>query len=1432
MSEKAETTVVNGALGSAWPRLLLGGVSALALTIAAGPALAQTVSIDNDAHEIVDGSDPDRATTGTQPSPWIINSGLVVGRYDVGELTVTNGGKVTTAFSSIIGNLGASTGTVTVSGTDGNGNVSTWENSGHLYVGDQGSGALTVMGGGRVTNRSAIVGNSSGSTGAVEVSGSDGNGNASTWEASGSLSIGDQGSGELTVKGGGKVTSRNGWIGYSSGSTGAVVVSGSDGNGNVSTWEASDSLFIGVEGFGQLTVADGGRVDASTVHIGIDGSGNGTLNLFGSEAGGRGVLETGYVARGRGAAVFTIDGGVLRANGDEIDYLRNFRAGDVIVGAGGAFIDSNGFNIGIGAELWGLGGLTKIGSGTLTLSGMNSYTGVTTVEGGTLLVNGNSGHSAHIVNAGATLGGIGTVGSTTVQNGGTLAPGSDGIGALTVNGHLTLSSGSILDFELGSPGASAITPGTSDRIDVTGDLALNGTLNLAQSGDPNDGPAGIGYYRLMTYGGELTGSGLSFGDMPTLPGVEHVGILSGDGRVDLYLAPSSDPGDYTLQHWQGGDGVWSAANAAWLNLDGNIPVIWAGNHAVFKNQPGGFNGGTISVEGTQSFKGLQFVDEGYRLRGSGTLATVAEGSEIRVLADSAEIATEITGAGGIVKTQAGTLILSGHNTYAGGTRILGGKVQVSEDANLGAASGGLTIDGGVLSATGSFDTGRSVTLSGAGTFEVTNGNTLGLTGTIGGKGDLVKRGDGTLLLSGDNAYGNTIVEAGTLTGDVGSISGSLANAGVVRFDQGGDARFAGDIVGLGGTNGKMVKAGAGTLTLGGASTLDWTISEGRLATEAARFAGGAHLDGAGTALSFGDAGSAVYGGAISGNGQFSFEGTGTVLLTGDSSDFAGRTNIGAGTLLVGDADGNGALGGSFNVLDGATLGGSGTVGSGTGSLVVIASGGTLSPGNSIGSLTVDGNLVFEAGSRFAVEVNPEGNESDLVTVTGTATLDGGSVAHIGANGNYDIRSSYTILSAGGGLSGSFNDVTSNFAFLTPELIYDYGAGSVDLRLSRNDRDFASAAVTRNQIATAGGVESIGFDAGHAVYDAIAQLADDGGLIRASFDALSGEIHGSAKTALVEDSRFIRNAANDRIRAAFGDAGAPVAPVLAYGRGDTPMAVSADHIGPVFWSRGFGSWGSSDSDGNAASLDRNTGGLLIGADGLVGDWRLGLLAGYSHSSFKAGDRASSGSSDNYHLGFYGGTQWGNIALRTGAAYSWHDIGTSRAVAIPGLSDRLAADYSAGTFQAFGELGYRLEPGNGIRLEPFAGLAHVSLHTNGFTERGGDAALTGHSGSTDVTFTTLGLRGEHTLTFGMMEATLKGMIGWRHAFGDTTPESTHLFTAGGAFTIAGVPVARDSAVIEAGLDFNISPEATLGLSYTGQIASGAQDHGFKANLAVRF
>ncbi|RVB02258.1 autotransporter domain-containing protein [Mesorhizobium sp. M7A.F.Ca.CA.004.02.1.1] len=541
---------------------------------------------------------------------------------------------------------------------------------------------------------------------------------------------------------------------------------------------------------------------------------------------------------------------------------------------------------------------------------------------------------------------------------------------------------------------------------------------------------------------------------------------------------------------------------------------------------------------------------------------------------------------------------------------------------------------------------------------------------------------------------------------------------------------------------------------------------------------------------------------------------GNVVTNGGNWATAGGSNAFSGGTLVNNIGNN---------IYAANLGATVAVTTTFNGLASFTNKGQLSMMNDVaGDITeqTGGNAAFAAGSVLAVDVS--GASADKFTTTGTADI---TDAILGVRVGGLAIGTYTVLTANGGLTGTFNSVTgvTSTPFLSVTDTYDANNAYLDVT---KVRDFADAGLTPNQIATGEGLDSL---TGGAVFNAVAGLATDAEA-QAAFDQLSGEIHASAKGMLVEDSRFVRDAATSRIRAAFGDVGAAALPVMAYDEGG-PEMVAADTDRFAVWGQAFGSWGSTDSDGNAAAFDRSTGGLLAGADTLVGGWRVGLLGGYSHSSFDADDRNSSGKSDSYHLGLYGGTNWGAIAFRTGAAYSWSSLSTKRSVAFNGFTDGLSADYDAGTAQVFGELAYKADAGQ-FRFEPFANLAYVSVHTDGFTEDGGDAALTSAGTSTDATFTTLGLRGSSDFAFGGMNVTARGMLGWRHAFGDVTPTSSFAFAGGDAFTIAGVPIARDSAVVEAGLDFNMSANATLGLAYTGQFGGGTVDQGAKVDLAVKF
>lgn len=332
------------------------------------------------------------------------------------------------------------------------------------------------------------------------------------------------------------------------------------------------------------------------------------------------------------------------------------------------------------------------------------------------------------------------------------------------------------------------------------------------------------------------------------------------------------------------------------------------------------------------------------------------------------------------------------------------------------------------------------------------------------------------------------------------------------------------------------------------------------------------------------------------------------------------------------------------------------------------------------------------------------------------------------------------------------------------------------------------------------------------------------------NALSGEIHADINGALVEDSRFARDAANSRIRSAFDAVSAPVLTTVSI---DTEgiHAAPSNADGIVIWSQALAMTGNTNGSGDAAAFGRNTAGFIGGADAPVGNWRLGVLGGYSHSNFDVTDRASSGSSDNYNLGLYAGTQLGQFGFRAGAIYGWHDIETRRSVVFPAFSEQLSADYNAATAQAFSELAYRFDIGRNA-FEPFANLAYVHLNTDGFAETGGaTSALTAQKTTTENTFSTFGVRASTQFDAGTTKTALHGMLGWQHAYGDVDPTSGLAFNTGASFTISGVPIARDALAVEAGLDVSLSSNATLGASYSGQIAKDAQGHAFKVSFDLK-
>ncbi|WP_226884673.1 S8 family peptidase, partial [Serratia marcescens] len=196
---------------------------------------------------------------------------------------------------------------------------------------------------------------------------------------------------------------------------------------------------------------------------------------------------------------------------------------------------------------------------------------------------------------------------------------------------------------------------------------------------------------------------------------------------------------------------------------------------------------------------------------------------------------------------------------------------------------------------------------------------------------------------------------------------------------------------------------------------------------------------------------------ISGHGGLTKQGIGTLVLTGNNT-YAGPTLVNQGRLAV-----NGSVTSAVSVQSGGIVGGSGTVGS-----LTARDGGTVAPGNSIGTLNVAGNVSFEPGSRYAVEVGPNG-QSDRIQSSGSATIGGGEVAVTLENSpnlltQSEVRSllgqQYTILSAQQGVSGQFDAVAPNYLFLGTGLSYQ--PTGVTLSVGRNGTSFASVAQTPNE----------------------------------------------------------------------------------------------------------------------------------------------------------------------------------------------------------------------------------------------------------------------------------------------------------------------------------------------------------------------------------
>ncbi|ECX1932854.1 autotransporter outer membrane beta-barrel domain-containing protein, partial [Salmonella enterica subsp. enterica serovar Kentucky] len=525
----------------------------------------------------------------------------------------------------------------------------------------------------------------------------------------------------------------------------------------------------------------------------------------------------------------TISGGTLVAT--NVDALGS---GDVTDDATLELNTGGTFDNAIG----GSGNVVKSGADTLTLSGSNSYTGGTTISGGTLVASNVEALGTGDVTNNATLE-LNTGGDFINNIGGTGRVEKSGDDTLTLSGSNTYTGGTLIN------GGTLVASNVEAL--GTGDVTDNATLALNTGGTFDNAISGSG--QVVKSGDEtLTLSGTnSYTGGTTISG----GTLVATNVEALGSGDVTD--DATLELNTGG----TFDNA----ISGSGQVVKSGDKMLTLSGANSYSGGTLISDGTLVASNVEALGTG-DVTNNATLALNTGG----------DFTNNISGSGQVVKSGDDTLTLSGANSYTGGTTISGGTLVATNVDALG---------------TGDVTNSSTLELNTGGTFD----------NAISGSGQVVKSGDETLTLSGSNTYtGGTLISGGTLVATNGDAlgTGDVTDNATLELNTGGT--FDNVISG----SGQVVKSGDDTLTLSGANsyTGGTLISGGTLvATSVEALGSGDVTDNAVLELNTGG----TFDNAISGSGQVVKSGDKTLTLSGANS-YTGGTTISGGTLVASNVE--------------------------------------------------------------------------------------------------------------------------------------------------------------------------------------------------------------------------------------------------------------------------------------------------------------------------------------------------------------------------------------------------------------------------------------------------------------------------------------------------------------------------------------------------
>ena len=700
----------------------------------------------------------------------------------------------------------------------------------------------------------------------------------------------------------------------------------------------------------------------------------------------------------------------------------------------------------------GTGTVTKQNTGTLTFDSAQSYGGGTSVTGGTLALTGNGAAGTQsglvTVGSGAALDVQNTLANAVTLNGGTLET-TTGTGI--VNGQVTLA------------GSNAFSTGNNATLTVSG-AVVDGTPAgaLTVSGTGTVVLTGVNTYT----GGTLVSGGTLRGNTQSLQGsiTNNAALVFDQASSGTFNGTISGTGTVTKQNigtltfdTAQGYGGGTTISGGTLALSGNgtagtqSGLITVGSGAALDVQNTLANAVTLNGGTLETTTGAGIVNGQVTLNGSNIFST---GNHAALTVSG--VITDGTPAGALAVNGAGTVTLTGVNTFSGGTTINGGTLALTGSGTAGASTGAITVNNGAaldlqntlanaltLNGIGTLETTSGtgivsglVTLNGGNTFVTGSGARLTVNGVIddgASQGSLTVSGPGTVVLTGLNTYsGGTAVTGGTLQGDAGSLHGAigLASATTLVFEQAANGTFNGSISGAG----AVAKQSSGTLTLNGTQSYGGgtTVTGGALQGNTASLQGNIALAG-GTGLVFDQASNGTFNGTISGAGAVTKQNGGTLTL-GTDQTYTGGSSVTNGTLAL---TGNGTAGastGAITVGGGAALDVQNTVAN-----AVTLNGGTLetTTGSGIvnGAVTLNGSNGFATGNNATLTINGAlGNG----TSAGAVVVSGAGLVVLNGISSFTGGTSVT----GGALQGNTASLNGNIALASgTRLVFDQASDS-------------------------------------------------------------------------------------------------------------------------------------------------------------------------------------------------------------------------------------------------------------------------------------------------------------------------------------------------------------------------------------------------------